>query len=204
MRTRCEELRERALSDGLDSKSALSWRVHARACSDCRTELRILETLECQARRDRTHLGRNEMSVLLQSVAKQHPPARPAAVAWTWSLRFACAALVCLVAAGFFVNDQGATGGAGRAPAVLAQADLSAGPATGVVLPAAGPSLVQAEAPDNVSDLSDRVLDQRMSILRRRVDVRRDSLLELIDRDLGERTRDDAWDGNLVSVAAIA
>ena len=77
MRNRCQKLRDEALAHGLDKKAGEIWKIHSRTCTECRTELFILESLEQQERDDRQHLASGEIAILLEAVEensyKKHP-----------------------------------------------------------------------------------------------------------------------------------
>ena len=46
--------------------------------------------------------------------------------------------------------------------------------------------------------------DEQLRQIRLRIDSRRETILELLDRDLGEGGDDDAWNASLWSVAELA
>ena len=197
MKDRCKELRAEALNSGIDSAESLSWRIHSRSCLNCRTELYLLETLEQQTAGGRYHLDRNEVAELLQAVRNQHAPYAPFAAAWTWALRLACVCLFFLVLAEFYRDDPEAAMDAEPTP--LAPADNQAGAAAGA--PAA------KETPTDIlswpGELPGNRLDQELHQLRRRIDSRRNGLLQLIEQDLDERNREDAGDNTARSMSVL-
>lgn len=95
MNRNCDKLRERALQAGMESAEAAAWRIHCRHCPDCRTELFLLETLQRQARCERQHLGKRELSELLEVARRSYDRRRRTAPVKAWLWR---AASVCLLA----------------------------------------------------------------------------------------------------------
>ena len=213
MRSRCEQLRERALNEGLGSRSALAWRVHCRSCANCRTELYVLETLERQAVQERRHIGRRELADLLR-VAQDRQAAKPPQ-SLNWVLRFACVGLFIMVATELHRQRRGAgqlssaslhvASPAASAPSEqYAAAALPTSPASPAVqtVPAAPGTPTAAVA--GPPQLGNGMLEQRIYELRRRVRNRRRTLLDLMEQDLGDGIRDDVWDRPLPWAAALA
>ena len=205
MRRKCEELRDRALCEGLSSRSALAWRTHCRDCPSCRTELFVLQTLQRQAVSERCHLGRREMLSLLRTARTQRRRRKPVEVVWTWSLRLACLVMVLLVAAEF--NRASGRNSANRrngprtplarraaTMAMTSSAADSASPASAANIASLERETISAEALAWPSSRRNRGVTSRLCDLRRRVDTQRERLLELLERDLGDRSRRDVWD----------
>ncbi len=201
MSSRCDRLREQALSNGLNSRAGLAWRVHCRSCEDCRTELFILETLERQALSERNHLGRREVAMLMSRVRAVHEakPAAPAVL--TWGLRIAGVAAVVFVigllprpGSDDFAGMDGALARAGRgsspATAGLAVAAPTTEPTAGSALDRGGESSFRG----GPAAQSARSCRRRIRDLRRRIDARRDNLLKLLEHELGESCDQDVWD----------
>ena len=193
MRSRCKEIREQALDRGFNGVEALSWRIHSRSCPDCRTELYLLETLQQQAADRRYHLGRNEVAELFQAVREQQPAPSPLAFSWTWTLRLACLCLIFMVFAEFFRTEPEPS----EVLRALPQTD-GAGASLEPAEYATDTSGTEEPATPDVGQRPDVFpgagLDQRLHDLRRCVDARRASLLQLIQQDLGERSPEDALD----------
>ena len=194
MGRRCEELRQKALTAGLDSKAALAWRVHCRSCPDCRTELFVLETLERQAMQERRHLKRSEITRLLQAAHDRRIPEKTPPL--TWALRGACAVLVMLVLFEFVPRDSYRT-------VTTASADSSA--QTGLVA-GAGAESGSAATDSNLVSVSGRgdtdgtdaldnafmsmpvdvpmgPVERRVNQLQEDVEERRRALLDVLDND---------------------
>ncbi|NOY80865.1 MAG: hypothetical protein GXP31_07645 [Kiritimatiellaeota bacterium] len=201
MSSRCDKLREQALSSGLNSRAGLAWRVHCRSCEDCRTELFILETLERQALAERNHLGRREVAMLMSRVRAVHEakPAVPAVL--TWGLRTACVAAAVFVigllprpGSQDFPGMDGALARAGRG-SVPATAGLAvAAPAAGPVVDVARNRAGESSLPGGPSVQPAQSCRRRIRDLRRRIDARRDNLLKLLEHELGESCDQDVWD----------
>ncbi|MCK5804909.1 MAG: hypothetical protein KAI66_18880 [Lentisphaeria bacterium] len=171
MQSRCEQLRERTLRDGLDSTSAQVWRIHARSCEACRTELFIIESLKSQSLEDKQHIARTDYEVLLK-VAEEHCAGRRkrserANPLLIWSLRVACVCLVASIAARLMQgNPELETMGAPAGSAHVA----------GTVL----------AAPAEPPEMSDEQLYDSLQKLRSRTTWRRQAVEELIDEDTEE------------------
>ena len=200
MRSRCDKLRELALKDGIDSSRGSAWRLHCRSCESCRTELYILETLQRQAVRERTHLGRREVAVLLEQVRHHQADKDRAPPLRTWAFRFAClwAAAACVAFLSshtdFFSPQAG-----NRAGAAASQAR------SGISLAVnANPAFGQPAGEEKSLASPESSLDSRLRQLRRRVMRRRESLQQLIEDEfhLHDTTREDVWD--LPSWPAVA
>jgi len=200
MRSDCEKLREQALNEGLNGKAALAWRVHCRTCPDCRTELYVLETLQRQAVRERQdyHLSRREVAALLETAREYSRHRSPLALAWTWSLRLACAVFAVLMAAQFFSGSPDAAAPHRSSFVVQAPAEATLAAPTAATprsppVPAARAVPLSRILPWPEA-LPIGTVEWRLQTLRRQVSVRREALLELMDRDLGERRRQNVWD----------
>jgi len=199
MKSTCDKLRQHALARGLDSEHGVAWRLHARTCKDCRTELRILEKLERQARDERQHFRRQEINALLYQVQIQREEQEDAAGgSWGWTLKFAFVIVVAGVFAqlqwGVFsslVNLPWQTTMARRPPDPAGIVPLAPGAADGRSATQRVPgTTVEGTVPIVVpsEDLRERLLD-----IRDRVDTRRTQILEMIETDLSGGEREDAW-----------
>lgn len=208
MSRRCNDLRQKALCEGFDSRAAHAWRIHCRSCPDCRTELHLLATLQRQAQNERRHLPRHEVAELLEQARNRFPRKTRVASAWTWTFRFACFAVMFLLVA-HMQRRSAWSSGHSQASALpdetsnanqtkVAQLHASGGGAGKQQL-AAGPAAESLP----VSPLEE-TFDERLRQMRLRIDSRRDKILELLDRDLGERGSDDAWNASLWSIAELA
>ena len=62
MNRKCEQLRTRAMEHGEGSEEYMAWVRHCRHCSDCRSELFILETLREDAEGVRVRLPREKVA----------------------------------------------------------------------------------------------------------------------------------------------
>ena len=68
MASRCDHMREAALEQGLDSTAGRVWRLHARECANCRTELFILQSLHRQASENHRHISKDDLALLQDEV----------------------------------------------------------------------------------------------------------------------------------------
>lgn len=214
MKRRCEELRGKAWRDGPQNRSYQVWRIHARSCPDCRTDLYLLETLQRQAVVERRHLGQTELSNLVRTASVQRSQVQqaPVAVVWGWSLRaFAFCAIVVLLAT---VAYRRGTGLNRLRVREAGDSSLARHVATSAVMPSAQNQARQLEA--NSSQLTpDEILswpagppggpiEKRLYRLRQRIEDHRDALLELLEHDVDERDGQDVWDVSLACVSALA
>jgi len=200
MRSRCDRLREKALTDGSDSPSARAWRIHARSCPDCRVDDFVLRTLANQARNERRHLGQSELARLLAEARRQHGKEQRGLnpVLFAWSLRLACLMFVCVIASMAlrrFAPDV-------ETPMAWYLPDAAGG---NYAVPLLSPAAEHKAAIREISSggvgkptLIDgaRSLNLRMRRLRQEVNRRRESLLEIMERDLGEQMRQDVRDAS--------
>jgi len=196
MKPKCDQIRERAFRDGLDSPAAAEWRAHCRSCPDCRTEIFILENLERQAAEERQHLGRDEVEKLL-ATARSHKNRRRPNHVLIWGMRAACFLALLVVGAGLLPGEQAARlrlrveswlRGGESADGVLADAttrDVQAGPAAGAVAPV-GPVPPAVLVPA-------ATVQRDMQRLRNSLESRRQSLKRLLERDFGPFTSEGAW-----------
>lgn len=205
MSSRCEQLREAALDKGLDSRAGLLWRVHARSCTDCRTELEILQALQRQAVTERCHLGRDDVRLLLNQVREmqQQRNRRPYATRWMLG---AAACAVFLLVVGVVGSLSNATrllpSGAGIRAGAAASSDWSLSIASsgnamrGVATPPAAST--NASSPGASHAASDGVrppsCEQRIRDLQEQLEERRVRLLHLIESELGDPNGQDAFD----------
>jgi len=210
MSSRCEQLREAALDEGLDSRAGLLWRVHARSCEDCRTELEILEALQRQAINERCHLGRDEVRLLLSQVREmqQQRKRRP------YGVRLALGAAACVVfllAVGVvdFLNNStnllpshagiragGVTSGDWSVSIASSGSSLQGVAPAPAASTAASPLGTPADAPGAAPP---RSCEQRIRDLQDRLEERRIQLLHLIEHELGDPDDQDAFDLSEVS-----
>jgi len=168
MQSRCEQLRERTLRDGLDSMSAQVWRIHARSCEACRTELFVIESLKSQSLADKQHIARADYEVLLK-VAEEHCAGRRkrserANPLLIWSLRVACVCLVASIATRLVQGNSQSERLSGPAkPAHVASTILSK----------------SAEPPE----MSDEQLHDSLQELRLRTTRRRQAVEKMLEED---------------------
>ncbi len=213
MRSRCDRLREEALTHGSDSPSSRVWRIHARSCPKCRTEIFVLETLEDQALSERRHLGRKEVAELLAEARRQHGarPGRRFAGGLAWSLRFACLVAICTGAAYLLYMGPGA--GHPREQDLTAALSLPDANGGNYSVPLLSPAaeheaaireILSSQSGEPAGRPNIRSLDQRVRRLRRAVERRREALLELLERDLGEQMRQDVLDASGSSAMLLA
>lgn len=190
----CDEIREQAFRDGLDSPAAAEWRAHCRSCPDCRTELFILENLERQASEERQHLGRDEVAKLL-ATARSYQRERTPNLVLVWGLRAACVTALLLLGAGLFPGEfggsvrqqlqawlQGSDGG----PVSVAANEAAARSET------ENPTLPTEPVPAAVTAPTGE-LDRQLRGLRQGMERRRHSLERLLERDFGPFNPEGAW-----------
>jgi hypothetical protein len=214
MKRNCDKLREKALQAGMDSSHAAAWRVHCRSCPDCQTELFLLEALQRQSRSVRQHLGKRELSELLEVARQSHARRRRAAPlkAWLWR-----AASVCLLAGvawhvGRLDSLRPQTETAGLSLTLLASAPDAACGNYGVPLLSTASqhdlALGQLPSPALPAPLPDIVpgqfVQELLLNLRDEVERRRQELLDLQDDHNGGWEPDDAWHLVLPSNLAAA
>lgn len=203
MKRSCERVRERALRAGMDSPEASAWRAHCKSCPDCQTEQFLLDTLQRQAQTERQHLGQRELAELLTAARQCHERRRRVAPLKTWSWR---AASLCLLAV---VTWHAGRTFSHRAPAPRVSYSFVAeapGPACGNygvplysatsaekdgVLPAGARHAVPASLPGIVPG---QFVQDLLLNLRDEIELRRQELIKLQDRDVGGWERDDAWE----------
>lgn len=215
MKRSCDRLRDKAFQAGMDSPQAAAWRVHCRSCPDCQTELYLLEALQRQARSERQHLGKRELSELLEVARQSQEQRRRVAPlkAWLWR-----AASVCLLAGvawhvGHLARpavSPSEPAGAGLSLAASlpdaawgdygvpvlsagSEHDWAMGQLSSPALPAPRPGVVPGQF------VQELLLD-----LRDEVDRRREELIELDDDDIGGREPEDAWQPVLPANLAAA
>lgn len=184
---------------GLHSSAVVAWRLHARSCDACQTELYILEILQRDAAGQRSHLRRQDVAELFRALREREQRRRPLNTTWTWSLRFACVVMVVLVVAEFSHRNPPRRPGqsgtpAGNGPATMAPSALPAPLVPTAVADRADAGLEtptgQSVQPAGTTPGLD--IHQRLHDLRERIDARRNRLMRLIEQDLGERRRLDA------------
>lgn len=193
MKPTCDEIRERAFRDGLDSRAAAEWRAHCRSCPDCRTELFILENLERQAAEERQHLGRQEVAQLLASARNCRREPQPNRLL-VWGLRAACVAGLLLIAGALLPGDFGA-GMRSRLEGWLgAEAPVAGSPPQALRAEAVAASLPDEPVSMDATAPAE-VLDRQLRGLRQGLDRRRQSLERLLERDFGPFNPGDARHG---------
>lgn len=207
MKRRCNKLREKAVRNGLESRAGAAWRIHARSCKDCQTELFVLETLEKQAESQRRHLPRREVALLIEAARQAHTARRRRGweSAWSWSWRLALLGVMAVLLTRVQFGDakrRSANESAANEAVMLARMPDEASGNYGVSMPAL--SAIHERAVNRLvrpggaiylpAVLPGRSVDRRIRRIRRHIDFRRNTLLEMIDRDLGEGLRQDVWD----------
>jgi hypothetical protein len=215
MKRRCKKLREKAVRDGLQSRAGAAWRIHGRSCRDCRTELFVLETLQGQASKERRHLPRKEVAQLIDAARRTHLSRRRRwEPVWSWSWRLAALSTLVLVLVNlqFDVPVEGTAEGDSAEAMMLAQVPDDASGNYGV--PVVPLSAIHQHTVDTIvkpggavdlpAILPGRSVDRYIHNIRRRIDVRRNTLLDLIERDLGEGMRQDVWDPPMPAVSLAA
>ncbi len=181
MSRRCDKLRESALNDGMASPAARLWRSHARSCSDCRTELFVLDTLQRQALEQRQHIGRRETAMLLQTAQHQFESkhySRKALFAWPLRVAFL---ITFFFAVGHFQNqffDSNTTKHVSDFPMLHSTSTASAE----VAEPGHSLEILLHESSQHGS--ASGTVDQKLADLRERLGARRDFLLEIIENEL--------------------
>jgi len=213
MKRRCKVLRERALKAGIDSPEASMWRIHSRSCLDCQTEHFLLEALQRQAHSQRQHLGRAEVDELLEAARKHHGRRQQPRRLHRWAWR--AASVFLLVGIAWHLNQTDSVRNVAESAPVqlLAQAADEACGNYGIPL-FSGRSEhdrtidQMAVAPASPSQLPTAMpgffLGDRLLNIREEMDQRREELMELYERDLGDWDRDDAWEMVLPLHLAVA
>ncbi len=201
MSKRCEQLRNNALRDGLDSHAGLAWRVHCRSCQACRTELYILETLQRQARNERSHLGRDELDRLLHQVREVQATRRRGSRIKRVTVQLAGLAVALLLLAMIpgAGKDKGASGSWLQTPAAKTggsgQIALAGTPSRAGL--AKNQAAAEPEAPKLRFGCEHRIIQ-----LRRQLNRRREWLQKQLEHELGGSSDDqgayDAADAALV------
>lgn len=186
----CDEIREQAFRDGLDSPAAAEWRAHCRSCPDCRTELFILENLERQASEERQHLGRDEVAKLL-ATARSYQRERTPNPVLVWGLRAACVTALLLLGAGLFPGELGGSVRQ-RVQAWLRGTDEATTTAAASRPEIENPTLPTEPVPAAVTAPTEE-LDRQLRGLRQGMERRRRSLERLLERDFGPFNPEGAW-----------
>ena len=213
MKRRCKILRERALKAGLDSPEASMWRIHSRSCPDCQTEHFLLEALQRQAKAQRQHLGRAEVTELLETARKHHGRRHRPHLMRTWLWRAALLAL--LLGVTWHLSRSGRVRQVAESTPVqiLAQVADDACGNYGIplfsacsehkrVLDQMATSSASTTAPQPVI-MPEFFFRDRLLNIREEIESRRQDILERFERDFGDWDRDDAWEMVLPSNVAI-
>jgi len=210
MNRKCEQLRTRAMEHGEGSEEYAAWVHHCRHCSDCRSELFILETLREDAEGARVRLPREKVAQMAMMARARYGKRRNYRVLrMVWGFVWKTAALAAMVilllnilpferhhhmveSPRMAAHPYGSRTQAARA----AQADfqtlsantdmngfmaLSPGEAT-------YESRVEAAEGDEFRDMAvllpSQAFDNRIREIRRRIKQQREELNDLIDYDL--------------------
>ena len=98
MNRKCDQLRTRAMEHGEGREEYAAWVRHCRHCSDCRSELFILETLREDAEDEKVHLPREKVAQLAMMARARYGKRRKNHVLRTvWGFVWKTAALAAMV-----------------------------------------------------------------------------------------------------------
>ena len=98
MNRKCEQLRTRAMEHGEGSEEYTAWVRHCRHCSDCRSELFILETLREDAEGARVRLPREKVAQMAMMARARYGKRRNSRVLrMIWGFVWKTAALAAMV-----------------------------------------------------------------------------------------------------------
>ena len=98
MNRKCEQLRTRAMEHGEGSEEYMAWVRHCRHCSDCRSELFILETLREDAEGERVRLPREKVAQMAMMARARYGKRRNYRVLrMVWGFVWKTAALAAMV-----------------------------------------------------------------------------------------------------------
>ncbi len=98
MNHKCDQLRTRAMSHGEGSEEYAAWVRHCRHCSDCQSELFILETLREDAEGEKVHLPREKVAQLaMMARARYGKRHNNRALRMVWGFVWKTAALAAMV-----------------------------------------------------------------------------------------------------------
>ena len=98
MNHKCDQLRTRAMEHGEGSEEYAAWVLHCRHCSECRSELFILETLREDAEDEKVHLPREKVAQLAMMARARYGKRRKHRVLRTvWGFVWKTAALAAMV-----------------------------------------------------------------------------------------------------------
>ena len=98
MNRKCDQLRTRAMEHGEGSEEYAAWVLHCRHCSECRSELFILETLREDAEDEKVHLPREKVAQLAMMARARYGKRRKNRVLRTvWGFVWKTAALAAMV-----------------------------------------------------------------------------------------------------------
>ena len=96
MNRKCDQLRTRAMEHGEGSEEYKAWVRHCRHCSDCQSELFILETLREDAEGERVHLPREKVAQMAM-MARSRYGKRRRVLRMVWGFVWKTAALAAMV-----------------------------------------------------------------------------------------------------------
>ena len=159
----------------------------------------VIPSLESQALSERCHLGQKEVAELLDEARRQQGrQKRRLRNGFVWSVRVAALLAVC--ASATYLLYVGPEAGRLAEEEIATALSLPEGNGGNYAVPLLSPAAEHEAAIMEV--LSNRAgepavpraiqsLDQRVRRLRRDVNRRRESLLDLMERDLGEQMRQD-------------
>ena len=98
MNRKCDQLRTRAMEHGEGSEEYTAWVLHCRHCSECRSELFILETLREDAEDEKVHLPREKVAQLAMMARARYGKRRNYRVLrMVWGFMWKTAALAVMV-----------------------------------------------------------------------------------------------------------
>ena len=98
MNRKCDQLRTRAMEHGEGSEEYTAWVLHCRHCSECRSELFILETLREDAEDEKVHLPREKVAQLAMMARARYGKRRNYRVLrMVWGFMWKTAALAAMV-----------------------------------------------------------------------------------------------------------
>lgn len=203
MKRRCRTLRERALQAGAESPELAHWRIHARSCPECQTELYLVETLWRQSETQRQHLGRREVAELFAAARACRQNSKGSGL--LRGVLGAAASLCLLLATSWHLT---------RVDRVRSIAESGSVHLLGLVADAAGGNYaipLQPASPEHEqvmrqvaagssgtpmplpAALPGFLLRERLMGIREDLEFRRQELLDLQEQDLRDWGRDDAW-----------
>lgn len=98
MNHKCDQLRTRAMSHGEGSEEYSAWVRHCRHCSDCQSELFILEMLREDAEGEKVHLPREKVAQLAMMAKARYGKRRNnRALRMVWGFVWKTASLAAMI-----------------------------------------------------------------------------------------------------------